>query len=281
MVKWNNELIDLLLECMMSEKNKGNFTSAGFKKASWTTITESFNTDRTPKFTVDVLQNKADGLKADWTVWKELKNQSGFGFDIETGLVTANDAVWAAYITSHPKAAKFRKLVLRGVIEMEKLWEGKAATGFLAVASTELPVLSKRRYSFESDASNSSAEGSNDESSEQATHATPVKKQSKKEKIIETRWNELITAVKSPEVVLESDVSKCMRIIRDNALTTDKKTTAVLTLKFATTKEFCTGFLVLFDMKEKVKSKFTTANTFCDLYCFRFTNTSSFVMTSI
>ena len=47
-------------------------------------------------------------MTKDFKTFRDLKAQSGFGWDEQKQLVTADSDVWDAYIKKHPLAKKFR-----------------------------------------------------------------------------------------------------------------------------------------------------------------------------
>ena len=63
-------------------------------------------------YTATQLQNKYKYMRTTWIVWRDLGENSGFGWDETNKLYISTDAVWNSYIISHPKAAQFRRKTL-------------------------------------------------------------------------------------------------------------------------------------------------------------------------
>ena len=43
-----------------------------------------------------------------YQIFKAMKKNSGFGWDLDTKLPTALDEVWHQYFTAHPKAKEYK-----------------------------------------------------------------------------------------------------------------------------------------------------------------------------
>lgn len=71
----------------------------GFKKAAWIAACAAVDlvSNQRPVL-VQQCKNKADNGKALYKELKWLQNNSGFGWDDETGMVQASDDVWDAII---------------------------------------------------------------------------------------------------------------------------------------------------------------------------------------
>ena len=72
-------------------------------------MTSSFNFKKgIPDYSTVQLHSQYAYLKKKYSVFKELKSNSGFGWDEELNIPTAPNEVWDAYIKSHPLAKEFR-----------------------------------------------------------------------------------------------------------------------------------------------------------------------------
>ena len=58
-----------------------------------------------------------------------VKNNSGWGWDHERNIPTAQDDVWAAYIKAHPEAKEFRYQSLPLFDKLDELFSGTVVTG--------------------------------------------------------------------------------------------------------------------------------------------------------
>jgi len=82
-------------------------------------------------------KSKFSELKKKYNVFNKLKNLSGFGWDDEKQIPTADDATWEAYIEIHSEAKAFRKATLPNYDALDALFSGKVATGKYAKSSAE------------------------------------------------------------------------------------------------------------------------------------------------
>jgi hypothetical protein len=138
-------------------------TDNGFKPQAWNIISNICNKSGlldslgTPViFEKSVLQSKWSVMKGEFTVFRQLKDQSGFGWEESMKRVTASEAVWDAYIESHPKAKKFRKQGFKFFSICDDLFTGQVATGQYAQSSVSIaPTMSaaprKRRLFYDDD----------------------------------------------------------------------------------------------------------------------------------
>ena len=82
---------------MVTETALGNSADSGFKKASWQRIVNDLNDLVKPRqelFTKQQCQSLYPKLKADWVVYSNIMNNSGFGIDPDTHVPTATKSVW-------------------------------------------------------------------------------------------------------------------------------------------------------------------------------------------
>ena len=109
MVSWTDSLkkahaaatIDVMLSL-------GHFTDGGLKTKHWTAIVQKFNEategEREPAAPWDKapLQSALAQRKKEYKTYEFLQKQSGFGFDVDSMLVTAPDDCWERLIEAHP-----------------------------------------------------------------------------------------------------------------------------------------------------------------------------------
>ena len=99
--RWTEDSLVTFLECLLVEKRQGNFTSTGFKSDAWTRICNSFNRRSGAAYNKAQLHNQYNSLKKKYSIFEQLKNNSGFGWDEERKMVTAPDDVWERYLSVH------------------------------------------------------------------------------------------------------------------------------------------------------------------------------------
>jgi len=98
--QWNSERTQFLT-AMIEEKRGGVFTSSGFKSSSWTAICNRFNRVANVTYTKQQLQSQYNLLKKKYAIFEQLRNNSGFGWDATTNMVTAPESVWESYCAVH------------------------------------------------------------------------------------------------------------------------------------------------------------------------------------
>ena len=128
-LSWNDGMRNQFIEAMKVAA-KGTSCSSGFKSEEWTSITADFNFRmETATVTRQQLQNQYTVLKGGYSVFHSYSNQSGFGIDNVTKLVTAEPAAMKEYFKAHPKAKEFEFKTLMFYDSLHELFTGKVATG--------------------------------------------------------------------------------------------------------------------------------------------------------
>ena len=93
MTKWDKEDLDSMVQHLLQAKIDGNTSENEFKSTVWGAIAASFPDPR--KIEARVCESKWSRMKADYKQVKFLRECSGFGWDNENFLVTAQPEVWA------------------------------------------------------------------------------------------------------------------------------------------------------------------------------------------
>ena len=104
---WTDPLISKLIDhysCILYNST----SDSNIKSAEWTKVLNNFNEETKLNCNRQQLQSKIQSLKKQWIVFKKMKENSGWGWDHERNIPTAQDDVWAAYIKAHPEAKEFR-----------------------------------------------------------------------------------------------------------------------------------------------------------------------------
>lgn len=95
-VKWSKDDVDLVLDRLRQAQDEGNTSENGFKETVWQSISESF---------VDALktgrccQSKWSRIKGEYKEVKFLREASGFGWDEDRCVPTAEEQVWEDLLT--------------------------------------------------------------------------------------------------------------------------------------------------------------------------------------
>ena len=87
----------MLLTELISATQEGHHGQNGFKPRVWTDIKAKMK-PLYRNIESRKLKNKYGDYVKKWRTWKTLIDNSGFGFNEETQLITAPDDVWDRYI---------------------------------------------------------------------------------------------------------------------------------------------------------------------------------------
>ncbi|KAJ6824274.1 uncharacterized protein M6B38_102785 [Iris pallida] len=136
--KWTKEQDLKLIETLQELRNGGEIRPDTYLKAgSLTKIHEKLE-QKLPGSGIQKkphIESRMRVLRENFNIVHALltgPNCSGFGRDPETKMVTAKDAVWDAYLTSHPEARKFRDAPVKYYDELSMIFGKDRAIGNLA-----------------------------------------------------------------------------------------------------------------------------------------------------
>lgn len=132
---WTDELRKIFLDAIREEMGRGTFTDSGFKATSWTKILSDFNIKADVHYTKDQIQTQYSQLKSKYSIFRDMIQNSGFGWDSVAKLPTAPEDVWTKYLESHKDARPYRHKTLMFYDELEEIFAGKCATGKYARSS--------------------------------------------------------------------------------------------------------------------------------------------------
>ena len=105
-IQWTPAMEQALLDGLLVQHRKGKRADGGWKSEAWQAIlpvVQAKVTQKSPqgvpmKISKAQLSNKTTDLKQTYAAWKACFNLSGFGWNEETELFTAEDEVWESYI---------------------------------------------------------------------------------------------------------------------------------------------------------------------------------------
>lgn len=142
--KWNLERQEVLLDELIIQANLGKRADNSFKADAWEGAKMGLNQVCSTRFTTDQIKTMWNTLRPKFTLVKQLRAQSGFGWDPVKQVVEADDSVWEAYLVSHPKAKEFRNKSFPLYDKLAQLCDGKVATGAraLTIAQAASSILS-------------------------------------------------------------------------------------------------------------------------------------------
>ena len=78
---WTDENTRILCEIFAEEVENGNRSNTHLNKAGYKNVIQKFNQRTGRLYERKQFKNKWEKLKGDYTVWKELNNQTGIGWD--------------------------------------------------------------------------------------------------------------------------------------------------------------------------------------------------------
>ena len=91
---WTIEMEATMYSTLCIQVQLGKRADSGFKKEAWQAVNKAILEASGVIITTKQCKSKADAQKALWREFNWLKDQSGFGIDRETGLITARDQAW-------------------------------------------------------------------------------------------------------------------------------------------------------------------------------------------
>jgi hypothetical protein len=91
---WTFTMEQTLFNELLEQANNGKRADNGFKKEAWTGACAAVKAVTAQLVTVERCKAKSEAMKALWKEFEWLKEQSGFGYDEEKGLITAGEQAW-------------------------------------------------------------------------------------------------------------------------------------------------------------------------------------------
>ncbi|XVF59148.1 hypothetical protein PTKIN_Ptkin07bG0252500 [Pterospermum kingtungense] len=133
--KWSFEEDVVLVSCMVDLHNMGTHNADTGFKAGYLLELERMVGKKLPSANIKAkphIESRIKTLKKDWSIIFDMVQgncTSGFGWDSQKNMVTAEDAVWESYITSHKDAAQFRTRSFCFYNELSHIYAKDRATG--------------------------------------------------------------------------------------------------------------------------------------------------------
>jgi hypothetical protein len=133
---WGKDEERFYIDFMLSGIATGRRPNGSFKADFWTACLEAFEASdfRTP--TLLQLNNKRSEWRSRWSIWSQLKEQSGWGINRDTGVLEASASAWERAIRIWGKDARwFQSNVMPYQEELTDIFGTVSATGALAQGS--------------------------------------------------------------------------------------------------------------------------------------------------
>ncbi|MCJ1474763.1 hypothetical protein MMC13_003423 [Lambiella insularis] len=124
------------LECLKDSIKLGMRTDSGFKPALIPAVITRFQASGLRAVRREQLNSKRAEWKSKWTAWCWLLNQTGIGFDNDTGRVSASDEQWDNFIRQNATVKLFRYKPLDNKDDLAEIFGGTQATGRYAQRAT-------------------------------------------------------------------------------------------------------------------------------------------------
>jgi hypothetical protein len=89
-------MIQVLFTELLEQVQDGKRADSGFKKEAWDSVLQEVQRVSIGPYLIPLAKVKAkeQAFKGLYKDWKFLRDQSGFGWDEETRMVTASDQAW-------------------------------------------------------------------------------------------------------------------------------------------------------------------------------------------
>lgn len=127
---WTDDQLALVLRRAVDTRRRGAGSDNGsFKTKILEEFASEVNRVYEVSFTAIQVRTKFSNLKSDYTMFKKICDNSGFGWDPVSLAPTAPDEVWDNYMALHPKAKKFRNQTLPFLDYLDELFSESRATG--------------------------------------------------------------------------------------------------------------------------------------------------------
>lgn len=106
--KWTSALTKILVELLVEQVRQGNKRNKSFDKKAWECVCEDFREKTGLTWDNEQLKSRYAALRKQYVIVKSLLDHGDFKWDQATGVITATDEVWDAYIKEHPDSEPVR-----------------------------------------------------------------------------------------------------------------------------------------------------------------------------
>jgi Myb/SANT-like DNA-binding protein len=93
-ITWTFKMEEALVNELVQQVEQGKRADSGYKKEAWAAAITQVEHATSRVVTLEQCKNKIDTMKGHWRLFNWLKEQSGFGYNDETGLIEAPHNVW-------------------------------------------------------------------------------------------------------------------------------------------------------------------------------------------
>jgi hypothetical protein len=111
-IEWTPEMIHTLFLELLEQAQDGKRADSGFKKEAWDSVLREVQEVYIGPYLIPLykVKQKEQTFKGYYKDWKFLRDQSGFGWDEETRMITASEQAWndICAVRSPPRREKSR-----------------------------------------------------------------------------------------------------------------------------------------------------------------------------
>lgn len=95
-IEWTPIMIQTLFSELLEQAQDGKRADSGFKKEAWESVLREVQEVYTGPYPIPLqkVKQKEQTFKGLYKDWKFLRDQSGFGWDEESRIITASDQAW-------------------------------------------------------------------------------------------------------------------------------------------------------------------------------------------
>ncbi|KAK9169026.1 hypothetical protein Syun_001166 [Stephania yunnanensis] len=144
-VRWNDRMDKIMIEIILEEYGFGNASGNSWKPEVYTRVCLELLKQLKQQVHPANVKARIKTLKANYFSAREVISQSGFGWDPDTQLVTADVLTWKEYLQKHPEKESYRRKCVSYYDELCVIFGDDQATGGNAItgneANIELPSL--------------------------------------------------------------------------------------------------------------------------------------------
>ena len=166
-IYWTDLMNRTLIDYYLEEMKRHGTPSNGIKSQQWTAITFKFNMEFPGLFvTSPQIQSNWQYMKTKWRINHDLRNKSGFGWDVELQNFDCDKDVFDAYCEKTPKAAPFWQAPLKFYDDLNRCHAHCSANGAYASSSPSTHSCAPVHFNEEYDMDMFDMDGPNDQISE-------------------------------------------------------------------------------------------------------------------
>ncbi|KAK9085410.1 hypothetical protein Sjap_025821 [Stephania japonica] len=144
-LRWDDKMDKILLEIILEEYGLGNGSNTSWKAEVYTRVCVELLKQLKLEVNPSNVKGRIKTFRTNYFLAKDVISQSGFGWDPDTQLATANVLTWKDYLEKHPEKESYRRKRVPYYNELSIIFGDDQANGRNAMtgneADRELPSL--------------------------------------------------------------------------------------------------------------------------------------------